>query len=74
METTVDAGRGALTVEEAAHWLGISTSQAYKLIQAGRIPAKNLGASGKGRCLRVSRAWLERWMEQPDDLEEPQFC
>jgi len=37
------AGRAALTVAEAAHLLGISTSHAYHLVQTGSVPAVRLG-------------------------------
>ena len=37
------ADRAALTVADAAHLLGISTSHAYHLVQTGSVPAVRLG-------------------------------
>lgn len=52
----------AVTVPEAARLLGISERHCYTLIEAGVIPARDLAVKGTRRCLRISVAWLERWV------------
>ena len=54
------AGRGLLTVTEAAHWLHFSRNTVYRLIYAGEIPTITLGLHV--RRIRVSdlEAWAER--------------
>ena len=54
------AGRGLLTVTEAAHWLHFSRNTVYRLIYAGEIPTITFGANV--RRIRVSdlEAWAER--------------
>ena len=47
-----------LTLEEAAAYLKVSTSTLYKLLEAGRIPARKLG-----RRWRFARTDLEQWVK-----------
>ena len=48
-----------LTVEQAAEWLQVSTKTIRRYIEAGTIPAVNLG----GRAIRIRRQDLETWLE-----------
>ncbi len=50
--------RIVLTVEEAAHRLGIGRSLAWRLVQKGEIPSVRLG-----RLVRVPRTELESWLK-----------
>ncbi len=47
-----------LTVEQAAAWLQVSTKTIRRYIEAGTIPAVNLG----GRAIRIRRQDLEAWL------------
>jgi excisionase family DNA binding protein len=51
-----------LTVEQAAHYLQISRSALYKLIEAGRIPHRRIGGEQKG-SIRFSKRQLLDWVE-----------
>jgi len=53
------ADRLTLTVEEAAHLLGISRGLAYELARSGRLPVVRLG-----RRLLVPKVALERMLAQ----------
>jgi excisionase family DNA binding protein len=50
-------GRMLLRVPEAARAIGVATSTAYVLIQAGTIPSVRLGGS-----VRVPVAALQEWI------------
>ena len=52
--------RLTLSVEEAAHLLGIGRGLAYELARTGKIPAVRLG-----RRLLVPRAQLEAMLRNP---------
>ena len=54
-----EADRLTLTVEEAAHLLGISRGLAYELARSGRLPVVRLG-----RRLLVPKVALERMLAQ----------
>ena len=54
-----EADRLTLTVEEAAHLLGISRGLAYELARSGQLPVVRLG-----RRLLVPRVALERMLAQ----------
>jgi len=54
-----EAERLTLTVEEAAHLLGISRGLAYELARSGRLPVVRLG-----RRLLVPKVALERMLAQ----------
>lgn len=47
----------ALSVPDAAAYLGISQAAVHRLIRARRLPAKRLG-----RSVRIPRVWLDRWL------------
>lgn len=51
--------RLAYRVGEAADTLGISRSQAYRLIAEGRLPSIKVGGS-----VRVPARALEKWIEK----------
>jgi len=51
-----------VSVEEAAHLLGISRGHAYALVNRGEIPSLRLG-----RRIVVPRAALDRLLNVPDD-------
>ena len=55
-----------LTVEEAAHLLGISRGLAYEMARSGKLPVIRFG-----RRLLISRRALERMLDQPDDGDDP---
>jgi excisionase family DNA binding protein len=48
-----------LTVEQAAEWLQVSTKTIRRYIEAGNLPAVNLG----GRAIRIRRQDLESWLQ-----------
>jgi excisionase family DNA binding protein len=48
-----------LTIEQAADWLQVSTKTIRRYIEAGTLPAVNLG----GRAIRIRRQDLEAWLE-----------
>lgn len=58
--------RLTLTVEEAAHLLGISRGLAYEMARSGKLPVIRFG-----RRLLISRRALERMLDQPDDGDDP---
>lgn len=47
-----------LTIEQAADWLQVSTKTIRRYIDAGSLPAVNLG----GRAVRIRRQDLESWL------------
>jgi excisionase family DNA binding protein len=51
-----------LTVEEVADLMRVDRKTAYAAIAEGRVP----GVRRIGRCIRVSRDVLLRWLEQGD--------
>ncbi len=53
--------RRTVTVPEAADELGISSWQAYELIKRDEFPVPVLKL---GRCLRISRAALDRLLDE----------
>lgn len=57
--------RLTLTVEEAAHLLGISRGLAYEMARSGKLPVIRFG-----RRLLISRRALERMLDQPDDGDD----
>ncbi len=48
-----------LTIEQAADWLQVSTKTIRRYIEAGSLPAINLG----GRAIRIRRQELEAWLQ-----------
>ncbi len=48
-----------LTIEQAAAWLQVSTKTIRRYIEAGSLPAVNLG----GRAIRIRRQDLEVWLQ-----------
>ena len=48
-----------LTVEEAARYLGIGRTLAWRLVQERRLPSVRVG-----RCVRVPVRDLEAWVEE----------
>jgi excisionase family DNA binding protein len=50
--------RLTMSVREAAHALGISTSLVYELVRVGRLPGIRLG-----RRVVISRSALERFVD-----------
>ncbi len=47
------------TIEQAAEWLQVSTKTIRRYIEAGSLPAVNLG----GRAIRIRRQDLEAWLQ-----------
>jgi len=47
-----------LRIREVAALLGIGRTKAWQLVATGEIPAVRLG-----RCVRIPRKALERWIE-----------
>jgi excisionase family DNA binding protein len=60
--------KGALTSEEAAHYLSISTVLLARMTKAGDIPHVRFG-----RIIRYSVAALERFLEQRSTTEWQDF-
>ncbi len=48
-----------LTIEQAAQWLQVSTKTIRRYIEAGSLPAVNLG----GRAIRIRRQDLEAFLQ-----------
>jgi excisionase family DNA binding protein len=61
----VDMERLLLKPSEAAEVLGIGRSLVYELIAQGVIPSVRLG-----RCIRVPRASLEKWINSQESVRE----
>ena len=51
---------------EVATVLGISRATAYGLIASGQLPAVRIG-----RCVRVSRVALDRWIDERETCGAP---
>lgn len=60
-----EADRLTLTVEEAAHLLGISRGLAYELARSGKLPVIRLG-----RRLLIPRVALERMLNHPQTISD----
>lgn len=60
-----EADRLTLTVEEAAHLLGISRGLAYELARSGKLPVIRLG-----RRLLIPRIALERMLNHPQTISD----
>lgn len=56
---TTTGERLLLTVEEAARYLGIGRTLAWRLIQERELPSLRIG-----RCVRVPLRDLEAWVEE----------
>ena len=63
---TLTSERLLLTVEEAARYLGIGRTLAWRLVQERRLPSVRVG-----RCVRVPVRDLEAWVEKQRQ-DEPQ--
>ena len=46
-----------LSLKDVQRVLGIGKTKAYELVATGELPAVRIG-----RCIRVNRAELERWL------------
>jgi excisionase family DNA binding protein len=59
-ERGAEAGDGRLLLDsrEVARLLGIGRSKVYMMLALGQLPTVRLG-----RCVRVPRPALERWLE-----------
>lgn len=55
----VTSERLLLTVEEAARYLGIGRTLAWRLVQERQLPSVRVG-----RCVRVPVRDLEAWVEE----------
>ena len=55
------AERGALSVEEAAKYLGLSKSKTWVLVSSGQIPSWHIG-----RNRRVSVERLQQWIREQE--------
>jgi len=58
------ADRLTLTVEEAAHLLGISRGLAYELARCGKLPVIRLG-----HRILIPRVALEKMLSQPNNTK-----
>lgn len=54
----------ALTVAEAAEYLGLSRNTVYAMVDGGQLPHRRTGANGskRGRIL-IGRKALDKWLE-----------
>lgn len=57
----------ALTIEEAAQYLGIGRTLAYRLARDGRLKTLRLG-----KTLRVPKVWLDERLAEGGSLESLQ--
>jgi len=57
--TALTSERLLLTVEEAARYLGIGRTLAWRLVQERQLPSVRVG-----RCVRVPLRDLEAWVEE----------
>lgn len=64
---TEQVERLTMSVEEAAQALGVSRKVAYRLIHRKGFPVLWLG-----RCARVSREGLRRWVEEQTGQPQPE--
>ncbi len=55
------AQRGTLSVEETAHYLGLSRSKTWTLVSGGTIPSFHVG---RNRLVSVER--LQEWIRQQE--------
>ena len=56
--------RGPLSVEEAAHYLGISRSKTWELVSRGDLPSFHIG-----RTRRLSIERLQAWVREQEAAE-----
>ena len=63
---TLTSERLLMTVEEAARYLGIGRTLAWRLVQERQLPSVRVG-----RCVRVPVRDLETWVEKQRQ-DEPQ--
>lgn len=52
-----------MTLQEVAHYLQVSTSTVYKLVQTGKLPGRKVG--GRWRFARKS---VEAWLDSPSSM------
>jgi excisionase family DNA binding protein len=62
MSLTAETQR-LLTVAEVARKLGVSRVAAYRLINAGILPAYRIGPNGDTGPLRVAAHELDEWLD-----------
>lgn len=53
-----------MTLDEAAHYLRVSRQTTYRLVEAGKIPARKVG-----HRWRISRFALEKYLDVPQAHE-----
>lgn len=61
---TLSTERGTLSVEEAAHYLGISRSKTWELVSRGDLPSFHIG-----RTRRLSLERLQAWVREQEAAE-----
>ena len=61
---TISTERGTLSVEEAAHYLGISRSKTWELVSRGDLPSFHIG-----RTRRLSMERLQAWVREQEAAE-----
>src|SRR4051794_33268110 len=66
MTTIVDTHEPFLAVKQVAHELGISPATVRRRIEAGELPAVQLG--GPGSAVRIPRAALDAWLWSNPDV------
>lgn len=59
------ASTAVLTVDELAAYLRLDRKAVYDAIHRGEIP----GVQRIGRCYRISRVAITRWLSGRDDLQ-----
>jgi excisionase family DNA binding protein len=62
---TLTTERATLSVEEAAHYIGLSRSKTWELIARGDLPSFTVG---RRRLLSVER--LQDWIRQQEASDE----
>lgn len=61
MDTRGTLERTYLTIEELASYLAFSTSQIYKMVEAGRIPFARVPGT---RLIRFPKKEIDDWMRR----------
>lgn len=64
--STLDHRRELLTVHETAERLGVSEKTVRRKIEAGQLPAVQLG--GRGSAVRIDERELAAWLYGPLDI------
>ena len=63
--------KATLSVEEAAEYIGISTSTLYIMVREGQIPTIRYGSlSSTKKQIRFRLSSLDRWMDEQESIDK----